>query len=164
MINVQGDAPPSDGDWDEFLAAVAAASNLRAFLICADNHGPNVSQRAKLAKMRSKFPLPKAVVTTSMVVRGIVTATSWLGSNVRAFAPSHIDEAFDYLDVPKPLRAGLLERVALLKTRLAGGETLEPFRGGESHSTNDLVVTQQIVEERVANIRAKLRGVPRGGS
>ena len=32
MINVQGDAPPSDGDWDEFLAAVAAASNLRAFI------------------------------------------------------------------------------------------------------------------------------------
>ena len=78
--------------------------------------------------MRSKFPLPKAVVTTSRVVRGIVTATSWLGSNVRAFAPSNIDEAFDYLDVPKPLRAGLLERVALLKRRPPAAKHWRHFR------------------------------------
>jgi hypothetical protein len=161
MLVVQGDVPVVDGDWDEYLAALDASPSLKAFLISADNHGPNASQRAKLATLHRIDPLPKAVVTTSMGARGIVTALSWLGSNIRAFAPNQIDRAFDYLGVANDARAALLGRLALLKTWLAGGEKLDQFRGSESGDHADLPFMQQIVEERVANIRAKLRAAPR---
>lgn len=161
MLVVQGDVPVVDDDWDEYLATLAANPSVKAFLISADNHGPNANQRAKLANLRSIDPLPKAVVTTSMAVRGIVTALSWLGSNIRAFAPNQIEGAFEYLGVASNAHAALLERLALLKTRLAGGERWEQFRGNDRGDQADLLLMQQIVEERVANIRAKVHAAPR---
>jgi hypothetical protein len=162
MVCVQGDVPLEDSDWDAFLASVTASPSLRAFLISADNHGPNATQRAKLATLTGVFLLPKAVVTTSLAVRGIVTATSWLGTNIRSFSPNHIDNAFEYLGVAEPLRAALLGRVALLKTRLAGGEISEHLSGTQRIGSSDLHLMQTLVEERVANIRANLRTVRRG--
>ncbi|MET0591799.1 MAG: hypothetical protein ABW133_03810 [Polyangiaceae bacterium] len=161
MITVQGDVPLADDDWDEYLNAVEAAPNIKAFLISADNYGPNARQRAKLQSHRTVYPHPKAVVTTSMAVRGIVTATSWLGTNIRAFSPDRIDEAFDYLRTPADLRPSLLECLALMKTRLAGGDAIEQFRMPAVDNASDLALMHQIVEERVANIRAKLRSAPR---
>jgi hypothetical protein len=161
MINVQGDMPLADADWDEFLAAAAAAPRLTAYFISADNYGPDARQRAKLATLPHLYPLPKAVVTTSLAVRGIVTATSWLGTNIRAFAPSRVDDAFDYLGVARPNRAALLECVALLKTRLAGGEGFGSLRPPAGPPTSDVMLVNRIIEERVANIRAKIhaRGI-----
>jgi hypothetical protein len=160
MVSVQGDVPMSDEDWDDYLATVDAnLTSLKAFLISADNHGPNAGQRAKLDKQRAVYPLPKAVVTTSMAIRGIVTATSWLGSKIRAFSPANIDEAFAYLSVAEPDRAALLELVAILKTRLAGGETWGQLREPSSGATPDPALMRQVVAERVASIRAKLRSI-----
>ena len=161
MISVQGDVPLGDDDWDDFLNAVRGATSVKAFLISADNHGPNARQRAKLQSNRTVYPYPKAVVTTSMTVRGIVTATSWLGTNIRAFSPDRIDEAFDYLDIAPDFRTSLLEIVALMKTRLAGGDAIEQFRLPAVGNPSDLALIHQIIEERVANIRAKLRSAPR---
>ena len=161
LITVQGDEPLADDDWDDFLRVVASATHVKAYLFSSDNYGPSAKQRAKLQAYRAVFPLPKAVVTTSMAVRGIVTATSWLGTNIRAFSPDHIDEAFDYLGVPQATRASLLECVALMKTRLAGGDAIDQFRAPAVGQPTDLALIHQIVEERVANIRAKLRSAPR---
>ena len=161
LITVQGDMPLSDPDWDDFLRVVASATHVKAYLFSSDNHGPSAKQRAKLQSNRAVFPLPKAVVTTSMAVRGIVTATSWLGTNIRAFSPDHIDDAFDYLGLSPASRPAVLECVALMKTRLAGGDTIDPFRALSVNNPTDLALMHQIVEERVANIRAKLRASPR---
>ena len=160
MVSVQGDVPMSDEDWDDYLATVDAnLTSLKAFLISADNNGPNAGQRAKLDRQRAVYPLPKAVVTTSMAIRGIVTATSWIGTNIRAFSPAHIDDAFAYLNVAEPDRAALIELVAILKTRLAGGETWGQLREPSSASPADPALLRQVVAEKVASIRAKLRAL-----
>jgi hypothetical protein len=157
MVTVHGDLPIADAEWDAFLAAAGAAPRLTACLISADRQGPNARQRAKLATLPQMYPLPKAVVTTSVVVRGIVTATSWLGTNIRAFAPHRIDDAFDYLKVVRGERAALLECVALMKTRLAGGEDLTSLRPPAGPPTSDVMLVNRVVEERVAAIRSKIR-------
>ncbi len=58
---------------------------------------------------------PRAVVTPSAMVRGAVTALSWLGHQMRAFAPDELTEALDFLQLPQPQREALLTAIAEMK-------------------------------------------------
>jgi hypothetical protein len=101
---------PSKQEWDEYLAVSQSVkdvagedvSNFKQ-LIFTDGGGPNSAQRTAstdLAKgVKSAEKIKVAVVSRSIVARGIVTAFRWLGFPLRSFTPEQLAAAFAFIAV-----------------------------------------------------------------
>lgn len=154
-IAVHTDQAPSDSEWDGWIELCANRAPKRlGFLIFTDGGGPSSVQRSKLSRIPELKRIPSAVVTSSAIGRGIVTAVSWLGTNVRAFAPVNLRGALDFLRVPEELRHGVTREVASLRMGLVGS-TLDFFEAG-SHDPSDVGhVVDFVLNERLARIRQK---------
>jgi hypothetical protein len=90
----------SDEVWAKFMADFAA---------CRCHIGASLGilevssvQRREAAEVIRANKMAVAVITDDILVRGVVTAVSWLGANARSFAWKDIDRAFE--------RLGLLDR------------------------------------------------------
>jgi hypothetical protein len=103
---------PNKEEWDAFLAVTmagrrAAGDDLSSFkqLVFTDGGGPNAAQRKAATDIvrdaKNGVELKIAVVSRSLVARGIVTAFRWLGFPLRSFAPDELEEAFAFLEVSK---------------------------------------------------------------
>ncbi len=62
--------------------------------------------------------LGSRVITGSVFGRGIVTAVSWLGKNIKAFAPSEIDKAYDFLQMSDASRKAVTNAVGIMQKEL----------------------------------------------
>jgi hypothetical protein len=63
-----------------------------------------------------------AVVTRATIARGMVTAISWLGVNIRAFAPSDMHAAGTWLGVGATRVEPLMRLLAASRLKLMGQE------------------------------------------
>lgn len=59
--------------------------------------------------------VPVAIVSDQALTRGIVTAASWLGANIRAFSWKELREATQFLQILPPLQDKVID--ALMKLR-----------------------------------------------
>jgi hypothetical protein len=151
QLAVHDESPPTDAEWDAYLAE--AASSVRGTLVVTDGGGPNAKQRAAIANIAGIAELPTAIITSSILARGIVTAISWLGKNIRAFSPAEIGAAMDYLGIGSSKRAELSQRIARLKVTLADAESLEVVAktlgfGGDLGRAAEWVIAQPVQKIR----------------
>ncbi len=116
LVTVHSAAPPRDDEWTRYLRD-AGTTGLTGNLVLTDGGGPNAMQRKQIEELPQIRLLPTAVVTTSRLVRGIVTAISWMGKNIRAVAPTALDAAFDYMQVKPVARASLLSTIERLRAQ-----------------------------------------------
>jgi hypothetical protein len=155
VIGVHTERAPSDDEWDGWIELCAKRTPHRlGFLIFSDGGGPSSVQRSKLSRIPELKTIPSAVVTSSAVGRGIVTAVAWLGTKVRAFAPVNVRDALDYLRVPEELRYGILREVASLRMGLVGS-TLDSFQTGRPDLSSAGQVVDFVLTEKLARIREK---------
>jgi hypothetical protein len=155
VIGVHTERAPSDDEWDGWIELCAKATpNRLGFLVFTDGGGPSSIQRSKLSMIPELKRIPSAVVTSSAVGRGIVTAVAWLGTKVRAFAPVNVRDALDYLRVPQELRYGILREVASLRMGLVGS-TLDSFQTGRPDLSSAGQVVDFVLTEKLARIREK---------
>lgn len=133
LLLAHGSVPPAPNEWSEYVETLSKAhrGGATGLLVLTDGPGPNSSQR----KMVSSFDLRSAVVTPAAVARGIVTALSWFGAKISAFAPEQIDDALVYLEVHAADRQRVLRVLAGLRLELAGKQPrlLEKMSAGEVH-------------------------------
>jgi hypothetical protein len=123
LVLVHGARSPSDVDWDDYVLALGA-SRVTGLLVATDGAGPDGRQRVKLndlVKQRGGS-FPTAVVTGSVVARGIVTALGWFNPKLRAFAPAEIADALVYLGADPHRRDDLARRITRMRTALATAE------------------------------------------
>lgn len=156
---VHADRPPSDVEWRRYVYDCSVRqSSLRGGMVMTDGFGPDATQRGLVAQQSGLAKLPFAVITTSVMAKGITTALRWLGSEIRAFDPVHIDRAFIYLDLPESswpqYRAALVElRLGLLGDGVR--ETLVeaelPRHGGDRDA--------YVMETSMAKIRQQMQQV-----
>jgi hypothetical protein len=135
ILEAHSSHPPSEAEWAEFLGLCAAQlSTVRGCLVVTDGGSPSAQQRGALMKLIKGRTLPTAVVTPSLLSRGAVTALSWLGHAIRAFAPNELNAALDFVRVTDrraallllaELRAGVLEVALPANTRELSTEELE---------------------------------------
>jgi len=124
LLLVHGDGPPSEIDWDDYthtLHTHAKANEVTGVLVATDGAGPDGRQRVKLndlVKQRGGS-FPTAVVTDSVVARGIVTAFGWFNPKVRAFTPGELAGALVYLGADPYRREDLARRIARMRIALA---------------------------------------------
>src|SRR5690606_6571718 len=97
-------------------------ADIRAFLIVTEGGGPNAMQRGALdeAVGLENHPAKTAVVTVSMIARGIVTAIGWFSKGIKAFSTNQLPAALDYLEIPKADHDGVMAEVKRLRLDLSG--------------------------------------------
>ena len=99
MVVAHGPANPSDAVWDAYVATMAELrSQVGRALVFTAGGSPNAKQRANLGQHAGK--IRAAILTDSIVARGVVTALSWLGVSIAAFPPAQVTGAMDYIGVP----------------------------------------------------------------
>jgi hypothetical protein len=94
---------PRDEDWQQFLADIGAQmkpGQPLQVLVKTDDAGPNSVQRNQINRLaQSKgASLRVAVMSNSRLVRGIITAFSWMGSlQIRSIEPTDYKAALAFL-------------------------------------------------------------------
>jgi len=100
LVVVHGATHPNDVDWEIYLAALRRnIAVIEAQLIVTDGGSPNSAQRRASLEPAAGRPVPPtAVVTSSVLARGAVTALSWfMKDRIRAFRQSEFDEACAFI-------------------------------------------------------------------
>src|SRR5579863_2094474 len=101
LVSCGTSGPISMPVWNDWLREV---SDTRVRGVLAASLGPAevTSVQRKLASevLRTRN-LPVAVVSESSLSRGVITAVSWLGVNIRAFSWGEIPAAIRFLQVSK---------------------------------------------------------------
>ena len=94
---------PTDRDWQAMLDDLGERlrpGGLYRILVRTDNAGPNSLQRNAINQLATskRATLRVAVMSTSRLVRGIVTAFSWMGTlQIRSFGDADLAGAIAYL-------------------------------------------------------------------
>jgi hypothetical protein len=101
LLGVHHRSPPTDEEWARWIALAIEPSpgGVRTIVESGGSSGPNAKQRRALAEALQGVDIRSAILTDSLVVRGIVTAIAWLNVSVRAFATEQQREAADYLEL-----------------------------------------------------------------
>jgi hypothetical protein len=100
LVVVHDATHPSDSDWQIYLDALRAYQDvIAAQLIVTDGGSPNAAQRRASLEYARGRPVPAtAVISGSVLVRGVVSALSWfMKDRIRAFARDEFDEACTFV-------------------------------------------------------------------
>lgn len=81
-----------DAIWSRYLAAIQN-DKIRINLAFSSNGSLTALQRKTASDALKAKNIPAVVVTDSALVRGVVTAMTWLGTNIRAFSFTDLDKA-----------------------------------------------------------------------
>ncbi len=112
IVSAHDSDAPTDAEWDAMLSLIRGATGA---LVYTSGGGPNSAQRKRAAE-RGLTALRSAVLTTSTMARGVVTALSWLGAtDTRAFGPEQVEEALAFLNVPAAERKEVTATLELLR-------------------------------------------------
>lgn len=121
FLIVHADVPPADHDWKRLtIVRDANRGKIRSNLVIAPPRAAiNAAQRADVAKFMKETGTSIAVVTDSALIRDVARAVGFMGVQVRAFPPSELASALDYLVVPASRQPDFIRRVGILKAQLA---------------------------------------------
>jgi hypothetical protein len=116
MVMLHTEVEPTNEEWDGYLSRLKGkrASTL-GLLVFTSGGAPNAVQRTKLNDWIGKDSYARAVLSDSMLVRGVITALAWFDPAIKAFSPSQLEEAYVYLKVPPAERAKFRATVNRLK-------------------------------------------------
>ncbi len=119
MLLVHTNRPPSDAEWEPYYAELVKhdPKKIRS-LAFTDGGAPSAAQRAQVNDFLRGQASTAAVVTTSTMVRGVVTALSWFNAQMKAYAPRDVDAGLQHLGV-RPDEVPLVRReIQLLRKKL----------------------------------------------
>jgi hypothetical protein len=121
MVYVGGARPPTDEEWDAYLHALR--KHVEAHPDCRSIVWPGAAPISAVQRKQLAATLPKnartAVLTDSMVDRGIVTALTWFVDGIKAFSLSREDEALAHLQLRKDEWSAVLEAGQRLRKQMA---------------------------------------------
>lgn len=94
VVSFTGPGEIADPLWDLFVAALGEKGVRVALgLTSDDTAGINATQRKAVADVMKRNNIAAYAVTNSRVLRGVLTAVSWLGSAVKGYAWDDLDAA-----------------------------------------------------------------------
>jgi|SRR6185437_10896724 len=98
IVALHNGSAPTEEEWANYIKAVKRLdlTKIRAVAF-TDGGAPDSKQRKELNEILNSRPSPGVVVSSSTVVRSVVTALTWFNPLVKAFAPDRTAEAWEYL-------------------------------------------------------------------
>ena len=130
LVIVHSTLPPTDVEWREAMEyAYSIVGAVRGQLVVSAGGGPTPRQRQALHELFAKRvdgTPPTAVVTSSAVARGIVTAFSWVVKDrIRAFPEKQLAEACAFVGAGAEVEA-IRATVERLQRMLSPGMPVSP--------------------------------------
>ena len=133
---------PEPDEWSEMMAGIARYATAGDFrrlrvLVITDGGGPDTAMRGELqAFYKSRnHSLKTAVVTTSVLSRGIVAAVSWFNPHIKAFSPRSFSDALAHLDLPRSTLPRLLREFSEMERELSPNSCLSLVNGASASAT-----------------------------
>ena len=119
-VTVLGAIPLTDPELKEHIAeALRWEPQVRCVLVDVQASG-TLSPRDRVALSNAGLLVkPTAVMVDSKLTRSILTAVSWLGGNMAAFAPGALDDACDHLRIDAGQRMTIARTLHALRPRLS---------------------------------------------
>jgi hypothetical protein len=115
-VVVHGPKSPTNLEWTRYLAdlRVLKGTDFRV-IVFSHGVGPDGAQRRQLtATFDNELKVPVALLTESILVRGIVGALRWFNPRFRAFGLNEMTAACSHLE----LNADERDRVRAIRTEL----------------------------------------------
>ena len=94
---------PTDGDWNELMAAANSMDTLNSLLVVAGEATLSATQRATMHELYKKNKMRIAVMTNSRVARGVLTALKWFGVPTEAVPLNDLSRALTHCGCPQHL-------------------------------------------------------------
>jgi hypothetical protein len=114
-ISTAGKLPPAR--WEEFRRVVERSPVRKILATAIGTTEMDSVTRKSASDLAQKKGLKVAAVTDDRLVRGLVTAVSWLGTNVKAFSWEELDKAIVHLDVPYSMQKLVADTAQDLKAK-----------------------------------------------
>ena len=134
MITVHAAADPTQEDWARMLSDLRPmVRRLRCSLVVAGDIKLTAKQRKELADTVRTSKIKVAVLSESVITRGIMRAIGWLGGpgSARPFDMKSIEPALTYLEIPdaqrSQLRAAIKQLAGVLAQAVATSERRIPI-------------------------------------
>jgi hypothetical protein len=120
VLVVHDSNSPSDEEWDEYCRNIGECLKdpAGAGIALTDGGAPNAAQRERVRLQLAGRTPRSAVVSPSLLVRGVVTALRWYNPHTVAFSPANIRDAFHFLGLTSSQANELWSAVQELDRRL----------------------------------------------
>ncbi len=95
-----GAAAPSNAEWATWVEVLRGRAHAPAgarLIVVAGDGAPGPAQRKQLIDAVKTGKLKTAVVSDSVIARGVVTAFKWYGLDLDAFKPGAIEAAYRFV-------------------------------------------------------------------
>jgi hypothetical protein len=125
VLLIQAPIDPAAEEWEAFLddtnAAMAENRGRCRVLVFTAGGKPDAALRSRSLERgwKDNRRSPVAVVSDDRLVRGVITAFSWFGLNIRAVRPDRLEQAFTHLELSSQERDWVLARRDEMEARLA---------------------------------------------
>jgi hypothetical protein len=107
-------------EWSAFVHALESElPNVSGVLVFTAGATINARQREQIELLTKRGDLRMAVLTDSVMARGVVTALSWFNVQIKAFAPHDEQHALDHLQVAPAERAAVRATLRDIKAHVA---------------------------------------------
>ena len=124
IVTLHGSRSPVAEEWDEYVKALKKISfsesdptRLRN-IVFTDGGAPNSVQRKAVNDIVSSKSVRSAIVSSSPLVRSVVTAFSWFNSSIKVYPPDDVDGAFQHLNLSTYEIELVRRRIAELRTQI----------------------------------------------
>jgi len=135
VLMAHNSAPLSDEEWDRnYLEPIRVMKNRGGLDTCAnivfaEGRGPSATQRAEGNAIfgGGHYVFKVSVITSSMMVRGAVTALSWFNPLIRAFSAKDWERAFHHVRLHSNEFQRILEAAQKLRGKIGNVDVLNRY-------------------------------------
>jgi hypothetical protein len=117
VVSLTRSGQAEDSVWREFAQEIDAAHVTKCLGGALANASLTSVQRKIVADALKRNNVKVAAITDDRLVRGVITAVSWLGVNIKSFEWSQILEAAHFLEIPEHKTRLLTEALLRLKNK-----------------------------------------------
>lgn len=100
IVSCQTRFNPSDEEWDRWMTAASVlARQVGDFrlLVVTDGGHPTRAQLERLKRLKDRKEPPTAIVSSSVALRFMGAALTFVNSTIRCFAPAQLEDAFEHI-------------------------------------------------------------------
>jgi hypothetical protein len=101
MVSLTRPGQSADAVWHAFAKDLSSKGVAKYLGTAIGTAEVNSVQRKIVADVLMRRNIPVAAVTDDRIVRGLITAVSWMGVNIKAFGWAELREAILHLRVPQ---------------------------------------------------------------
>ena len=135
IVWLAGKQAPEAAEWKAYIDDVLALGRSQRagdrqvrILVVTDGGGPSTVQRTHFVEAMGDIKVSPAVLSSNMLVRGIVTVFNWFNVQNKIFAPKDVIGALEFVGVGATGRAAIWSTVETLAAQLGGVETVSAAR------------------------------------